>query len=481
MTSAVASAALLPFALVVLARIAAYVRARRLTIDFELERGSPQEAWLRCEAAAPPVTLLVPILSDPVAADGAATQRVGELLSLDFPGHELVVVTIGGSAGVLHELLSAYRLRPESLSQLVRRRPDLVAGVYGSNTLKRLTILDIDPAGLIPPGRGTERALLHSALDCALGFVRTPLVAAIEPDVVLADDALLHAVEPFLSDDHNLAASHSVALPHWLDHRPASHARVPSAEAERPGWVARMQAIERIGIRTVTAPVQDQDRLPQTGYVDFTLWRRTALIAMGGFAGTADGPPHPVDIAAGAGNRQAFCPSVRCRRIMPDRLGTALTERLKREAAFAAALRRQAAGAIPAFLPAHRRARICQWEGTISAVSLLAVLMLAGVGELSSTDAALLMLTAALLTIGPWLLLDIGAVGLQVRQGGLHRPRARDLLLSAVAHALIYRPLRGTVLLAEPLLRFRLGKRDRTKNVDSECRRRDVDPGEVAG
>ncbi len=160
--------------------------------------------------ALPPVSVVATLAPGSASIRGAARM----LLDLDYPHHEVLLVT-DGSEGVVSSLaaLELYEIPPAFAVTLKTQR---VRAYYRSRAEPRLIVVD-----KVAGGAG-------DALNAGINAARYPYVLSVGADVSLYRDALLRLTRPFLLD----------------------RAVVATAAALRPvygtarGWVSGSQTVE---------------------------------------------------------------------------------------------------------------------------------------------------------------------------------------------------------------------------------------------
>ncbi|HXI39496.1 MAG TPA: glycosyltransferase family 2 protein, partial [Bryobacteraceae bacterium] len=138
----------------------------------------------------PEVSIIVPAHNEAVTI----TQSVRSMLNLNYPKFEVVVVNDGSKDETLDVLIKEFHLCKSTFragSGITRP----VRAVYRSRDPIRLTVVDKENGGKA------------DALNAGLNVVRSPLIAAVDSDSLLEENALLHVVEPFIDSPEKVVAT----------------------------------------------------------------------------------------------------------------------------------------------------------------------------------------------------------------------------------------------------------------------------------
>src|ERR1700730_11226608 len=148
--------------------------------------------WIKGSPLVPPITLLVPAHNE----DKFICTAVKNLLDLDYPELEVIVINDGSTDNTLQIMQKEFRLRlvravyvPQVLSAPVR-------GLYRSDVDVRLLVVDKDPGG--------SKA---DAVNAGLNAATSPYVCVVDGDSVLERGALLRIMVPILADPIRVVAA----------------------------------------------------------------------------------------------------------------------------------------------------------------------------------------------------------------------------------------------------------------------------------
>ena len=160
--------------LIVAFRAASSHRHRLDSVDFNWTRGCP---------LIPPVAILVPALNE----EGSISVSVRNLLDLDYPELEVIVINDGSTDKTLNVLERAFSLRPVRMIYVNKADSAPVRGVYRSESEPRLIVLDKQSGGS-----------KSDAVNAGLNVARSPYICVVDADSVLERDALLRIMIPVL-------------------------------------------------------------------------------------------------------------------------------------------------------------------------------------------------------------------------------------------------------------------------------------------
>lgn len=147
--------------------------------------------WIKRSPMVPPITILVPAHNE----ESFICTAVRNLLDLDYPELEVIVINDGSSDSTLQIMQGEFRLRlvrtvyiPQVISAPVR-------GLYRSDSDPRLVIVDKESAG--------SKA---DAVNAGLNAATSPYVCVVDADSVLERDALLRIMVPVLADPERVVS-----------------------------------------------------------------------------------------------------------------------------------------------------------------------------------------------------------------------------------------------------------------------------------
>jgi cellulose synthase/poly-beta-1,6-N-acetylglucosamine synthase-like glycosyltransferase len=201
-------------------------------------------------------------------------ESVRALLALEYEPRELVVVNDGSTDRTLALLEATFQLVPAPLAYEQPIVTAAIRGIYRSTQDPGLVVVDKENGGC-------KADASNAGINAASGG----LVLNIDADTILEPDALTRAVLPFLEDGATIAVGGKVAIVNGCR---VVDGRITSVDL--PGsWLAAFQIVEymrafllfRIASATINA-------VPIISGA-FGLFRRDALIAVGGYDRSAIG------------------------------------------------------------------------------------------------------------------------------------------------------------------------------------------------
>jgi len=147
--------------------------------------------WLADTPLTPPITLIAPAHNE----EASIRVAVRNLLELDYPELEIIVVNDGSKDRTLDEMREEFSLRPVRMVYVPTLKSASVRGLYRSGVDARLLVVDKEPGG--------SKA---DAVNAGLNVATSPYVCIVDADSVLERDALLRIMLPILSDPKRVVA-----------------------------------------------------------------------------------------------------------------------------------------------------------------------------------------------------------------------------------------------------------------------------------
>lgn len=148
--------------------------------------------WIKGSRMVPPVTLLVPAHNE----EKSICTAVKNLLDLDFPELEVIVINDGSADKTLEMMQKEFCLRLVRAIYVPQVKSAPVRGLYRSDSDVRLLVVDKEPAG--------SKA---DAVNAGLNAATSPYVCVVDADSVLERDALLRIMVPILADPNRVVAA----------------------------------------------------------------------------------------------------------------------------------------------------------------------------------------------------------------------------------------------------------------------------------
>src|SRR5881392_4282885 len=113
-------------------------------------------SWINDSPMAPPIAIIAPAHNE----EGSIRVAIRNLLELDYPELEVIVVNDGSEDRTLKEMQEEFHLRPVRAVYISEAKSAPVRGLYRSDTDARLVVIDKEPGG----GRAeAEKAALKPA------------------------------------------------------------------------------------------------------------------------------------------------------------------------------------------------------------------------------------------------------------------------------------------------------------------------------
>ena len=147
--------------------------------------------WLKETPMAPPITIIAPAHNE----ERSIRVAVRNLLELDYPELEIIVVNDGSEDRTFEELREEFRLRPVRAVYVPEVKSAPLRGLYRSDVDAKLLVLDKEAGG--------SKA---DAVNAGLNAATSPYVCIVDADSVLERDALLRIMVPVLADPKRVVA-----------------------------------------------------------------------------------------------------------------------------------------------------------------------------------------------------------------------------------------------------------------------------------
>ncbi len=145
-----------------------------------------------------PLTLPISVLMPAYNEEETIVEAVNSLRLLEYGEYEIVVIDDGSTDGTLQRLRDAFALEQIERPLRLTVPCNQVRGIYVSRQAPNLTVLSKANGGKA------------DALNAGLNAARYPLFCAIDADALLARDALLRVVKPFMERPRETLASSGI-------------------------------------------------------------------------------------------------------------------------------------------------------------------------------------------------------------------------------------------------------------------------------
>ena len=148
-------------------------------------------SWIKETPMAPPITVIAPAHNE----EASIRVAVRNLLELDYPELEVIVVNDGSEDRTFEELREEFRLRQVRVVYVPEAESAPVRGLYRSDVDARLMVIDKEAGG--------SKA---DAVNAGLNAATSPYVCVVDSDSLLERDALLRIIVPILEDPKRVVA-----------------------------------------------------------------------------------------------------------------------------------------------------------------------------------------------------------------------------------------------------------------------------------
>jgi len=147
--------------------------------------------WLKETPLSPPITVIAPAHNE----ESSIRVAVRNLLQLDYPELQVIVVNDGSADRTLEEMREEFHLRLVRAVYVPQVKCAPVRGLYRSDVDTRLLVIDKEPGG--------SKA---DAVNAGLNAATSPYVCVVDADSILENDALLRIMVPILEDPKRVVA-----------------------------------------------------------------------------------------------------------------------------------------------------------------------------------------------------------------------------------------------------------------------------------
>ncbi len=170
-------------------------------------------AYLGLEAL-PPISVIIPAYN----MEATIIDSVDAQLALEYPQLEVIVVDDGSTDRTLVRLRESYDLYEVPPAFPARIDTKSIETYYRSRTKPHLLVVEKQNGGKA------------DALNAGLNSARYPLVVAVDADTIVARDALLRLVRPFLLGENVAAAGGTIRVANGsrIDGGQVTEARIPT-------------------------------------------------------------------------------------------------------------------------------------------------------------------------------------------------------------------------------------------------------------
>ncbi len=238
----------------------AFAVLRRLSVSL----ASIDPARLIDSSWAPPITLLAPAHNE----EATAVESVRSLLTLEYPGVEIIVVNDGSSDGTVECLREAFDLRVAERFPTARLSTARIRGIYRSDRHPSLWLVDKENGGKA------------DALNAGLNYCQTPLFCAMDADSIIEPDALARIGRPFVLDQTTVAVGGVLRIANGcvVEDGRVTDVRLPTS------LLGRLQVLEYL--RAFLSSRMAWGAMNATLVISgaFGMFRRGPVVAAGGYS-----------------------------------------------------------------------------------------------------------------------------------------------------------------------------------------------------
>lgn len=147
--------------------------------------------WSKPSRLTPPVTILMPARNE----EKSVCVAVKNLLDLDYPALEMIVINDGSTDSTLKLLQKEFQLRPVKAIYVAETITAPVRQLYRSSIAPNLLVIDKDSGG--------SKA---DAVNAGLNAATSPYICVVDADSILERDSLLRIMTPVLADPERVVA-----------------------------------------------------------------------------------------------------------------------------------------------------------------------------------------------------------------------------------------------------------------------------------
>jgi cellulose synthase/poly-beta-1,6-N-acetylglucosamine synthase-like glycosyltransferase len=173
------------------AYLAMLVVALKTSLAHQRRLQSHRLKWIQETPLAPPITIIAPAHNE----ESSIRVAVGNLLELDYPHLEVIVVNDGSQDRTFEELRDEFRLRLVRAVYVPEAKSAPVRALYRSEVDLRLLVVDKEAGG--------SKA---DAVNAGLNAATSPYICVVDADSILERDALLRIMVPILDDPKRVVA-----------------------------------------------------------------------------------------------------------------------------------------------------------------------------------------------------------------------------------------------------------------------------------
>jgi len=214
--------------------------------------------------AAPPITLVAPAFNEA----HTCVESVRSLLTLEYPGYEIVFVNDGSTDDTLARMTEAFELEPAARIPTAALPTAEVRQVLRSRRYPELWVIDKANGGKA------------DALNAGINLCQSPLFCAMDADSLIEPQALIRIVRPFLEDSSTVGVGGILRIANGCR---VERGRVVDVRLPR-NMLARFQVLEYL--RAFLSGRMGWDAVDATLVISgaFGIFKRSIVVEAGGYA-----------------------------------------------------------------------------------------------------------------------------------------------------------------------------------------------------
>ncbi len=221
--------------------------------------------WLKEAPMVPPITIIAPAHNE----EASIRVSIRNLLELDYPAVEVIVVNDGSTDRTFEQLREEFRLRSVRAVYVPEVKSAPMRGLYRSDVDSKLIVIDKEPGG--------SKA---DAVNAGLNAATSPYVCVVDSDSVLEHDALLRIMVPVLDDPQRVVAVGGIVRVlngSQIENGQLRHVRLPAKNIEA------IQVVEYLRAFLIGREALAQGNMLMIISGAFGLFRTDLVRAIGGY------------------------------------------------------------------------------------------------------------------------------------------------------------------------------------------------------
>lgn len=239
---------------------------------------SDRLSWTKQTPLAPPISIIMPAHNE----EKSIRVSVRNILELDYPEIEVIIVNDGSGDRTLAELQECFRLRRVRSIYIPAVETAPVRGIYRSEADPRLVVIDKHAGG--------SKA---NAANAGLNVASCPYVCVVDADSILERDALLRIMLPVLGDPKRVVSVGGIVR--VLNGSELKDGRLLRVRLPRKS-IEIIQVVEYLRAFLIGREAWAQGNMLLIISGAFGVFRRDLVLAVGGYRSAAIG--EDIDLVA---------------------------------------------------------------------------------------------------------------------------------------------------------------------------------------